>query len=129
MQDRPTAPELLEATLEFLQHELLPTVADSRTRFRLRVAINALSILGRDLEQEERHLREEYKRLSKLLSQSVDLPSSTSSLREQVLALNWELSVRIRRQDVPDGTMEHLKQTLQDKLAIASPNYLRRFDT
>lgn len=129
MQDRPTAMELLEATLEFLQRELLPTVEDSRTRFRLRVAMNALSIVGRDLAQEERHLREEYKRLSKLLSHTGDLPPSTSRLREQLLALNWELSLRIRRRDVPNGAVEHLKQTLQDTLAIASPNYLRRFDS
>jgi hypothetical protein len=51
--DRPTPAELSEAVREFLETEILPTVADHRTRFRTLVAINGLGILQRELEAGE----------------------------------------------------------------------------
>jgi hypothetical protein len=51
MTDRPTAPELCEAITEFLAGELLPTLTDHRLRFRTLVALNALSIVYRELER------------------------------------------------------------------------------
>jgi Domain of unknown function (DUF6285) len=53
MQDRPTPAELAEATREFLEREILPTLTDHRLRFRTLVAINGLGILQRELESEE----------------------------------------------------------------------------
>jgi hypothetical protein len=53
MQDRPTPAELAEATREFLEREILPTLTDHRLRFRTLVAINGLGILQRDLECQE----------------------------------------------------------------------------
>ena len=50
MSERPTAQELTEAILEFLGGEILPTLTDHRLRFRLLVAMNALSIVYRELE-------------------------------------------------------------------------------
>lgn len=49
--DRPTAQELAEAITEFLAGELLPTLTDHRLRFRTLVALNALSIVYRELER------------------------------------------------------------------------------
>ena len=46
--DRPTAAELATAVREFLETEILPTLADHRLRFRTLVAMNALSIVGRE---------------------------------------------------------------------------------
>ena len=46
MRDRPSASELVEATREFLEQEVLPTLADQRLRFRALVAINALIFLA-----------------------------------------------------------------------------------
>jgi hypothetical protein len=53
MQDRPTPAELAEATREFLEREILPTLTDHRLRFRTLVAINGLGILQRELECQE----------------------------------------------------------------------------
>ncbi len=50
MSERPTAQELTEAILEFLGGEILPTLTDQRLRFRMLVAMNALSIVYRELE-------------------------------------------------------------------------------
>ena len=49
MTDRPTAQELTEAIVEFLGGEILPTLTDRRLRFRTLVAMNALSIVYREL--------------------------------------------------------------------------------
>lgn len=53
MSDRPSPPELAEAVREFLEAEILPTVTDQRLRFRTLVAMNALSIVQRELESTE----------------------------------------------------------------------------
>jgi len=49
--ERPNAQELCEALTEFLAGELLPTLTDHRLRFRTLVALNALSIVYRELER------------------------------------------------------------------------------
>jgi hypothetical protein len=45
--ERPTSQELAEAIVEFLAAEILPTLTDPRLRFRMLVAMNALSIVYR----------------------------------------------------------------------------------
>src|SRR5438132_4825526 len=98
--DRPTAAELVEATREFLEAEILPTLTDQRLRFRTLVAINALGIAQRELE-----------------SQEPELP------REEL----EELVRRIRAGDVPEGTLERLREHVAAKLRVASPKYLARY--
>lgn len=46
--DRPAAGELVAATREFLELEILPTLDDHRLRFRTLVAMNALTIVERE---------------------------------------------------------------------------------
>ena len=127
MQDRPTFAELLDAVCEFLQDEVAPTLADRRARFRALVAINALGILGRELEQELRLVRAEGAALARLLGSAAGLPGDADALRARVHELNAELARRIRRGDVPDGTLEHLLRVGADKLRVASPGYLERY--
>ena len=102
MSDRPTAPELVEATREFLEQEILPTLADPRLRFRTLVAVNALGIAQRELE-----------------SRAAD------ELSPDELA---ELARRIRAGDVPGEALELLKRHVAAKLRIASPRYLERYE-
>jgi Domain of unknown function (DUF6285) len=98
--DRPTAAELVEATREFLETEILPTLTDRRLRFRALVAINGLGIAQRELELGEEGLsREELE----------------------------ELARRIRSGDVPEGALERLKEHVAAKLRVASPRYLDRY--
>jgi Domain of unknown function (DUF6285) len=100
--DRPTPAELVEATREFLEREILPTLDDQRLRFRALVAINALGIAKRELESEEQ---------GGLSAEELD-----------------ELARGIRRGDVPAGTFALLKQHVAAKLRVASPRYLARYE-
>ena len=99
MSERPTAQELTEAVLEFLGGEILPTVTDQRLRFRTLVAMNALSIVYRELERMP--------------------PEDDAEQRE--------LAQRIRNGDVPPGTLERVKQDVAERLRIASPRYLETY--
>jgi len=128
MQDRPSSGELVEAVREFLEEEILPELEDSRAQFRTRVAMNALSILERELAQEESLLLVEHKRLTRLLGEDHAAPGSHEELRERVLELNRDLAGRIRFGEVPDGTLELLRQITADKLRVASPKYLERYE-
>lgn len=97
--DRPSPAELAEAVREFLELEVLPAVDDRRLRFRTLVAINALGILERELDD----------------------PSQPAELDLE------DLARRLRDGEVPDGTLELLKQHVAAKLAVASPGYLERY--
>ncbi len=99
MSDRPTAQELAEAIEEFLAGEILPTLTDHRTRFRMLVALNALGIVRRELENLP--------------------PSDDAELRE--------LAAQIRAGDVPAGTLARVKADVAERLRIASPHYLDRY--
>jgi hypothetical protein len=101
VRDRPSASELVEATREFLEQEVLPTLADRRLRFRALVAINALGIAQRELDSAE--------------------PDVLSA--EQAAAL----AHRIRAGDVPEGARALLEREVAAKLRIASPRYLDRY--
>jgi hypothetical protein len=100
MSERPTAQELTEAILEFLGGEILPTITDQRLRFRTLVAMNALSIVYRELER---------------------LPSEDDTEQR-------ELAARIRRGDVPPGTLARVRGDVAARLRIASPRYLEQYD-
>ena len=121
MSDRPSASELADAVREFLEAEGVPAAGDPRLRFRVLVAANALSILKRELELGDELLREEIALLRPL---SGAPPSGT--LREQARALSAELSRRIRRGEVPRGTLEALRRIAELKLRVASPRHLER---
>jgi uncharacterized protein DUF6285 len=99
--DRPTAPELVEATREFLEREVLAALTDPRLRFRTLVAINALGIAQRELETAE------------------------DDLSRAELA---ELARRIRAGDVPEDALPVLKRHVAAKLRVASPRYLERYE-
>ncbi len=128
MQPRPNNPELATAVREFLETEILPTITDARLKFRTLVAMNALSMLERST-LEEGFLRAEAKALAELLKTEIEMPTSRAVLDAQVLGLNRLLSSRIRAGVVPNGSLEVLRQIAVDKLRVASPNYLKRYET
>jgi signal transduction protein with GAF and PtsI domain len=99
MTERPTPQELMEAILEFLGGEILPTLSDHRLRFRLLVAMNALSIVYRELAA---------------------LPASDDAEQR-------ELAETIRSGDVPPGTLQRVKADVEARLRIASPRYLETY--
>lgn len=124
MQDRPDAQELTAAIREFIENEIAPTIDDKRLKFRTRVALNALGILARELEQEENLLHEELRRLGLLLGRAAPAPGTLSQLKADVLELNRELSRRIRADDSPQGALQTVRLIIADKLKVASPRQL-----
>jgi hypothetical protein len=114
MQDEPTPGELTKAVAEFLRNELAPDIS-GHNAFKLRVSINALDLVTRQLALEQGSDAAEVARLTKLLG--VD-----GSLME----LNRVLADRIAKGELDlqtPGLAEHLWQTTMAKLAVDQPNY------
>lgn len=128
MQDRPTAPELLDAVREFIATELLPTVGDARLRFRTLVATNLLDMLRRELALEPALLRAQWERLTALLGDAGPLPPNDRALAAAVLAQQAALCELIRGNRAPTGTFEVVTEAVRAKLEIANPRYLASFE-
>ena len=127
MQPRPNNPELATAVREFLETEIMPTITDARLKFRTLIAMNALSMLERS-NLEEDFLQAEALALAGLLETDVQPMNSRAELDTEVLRLNTLLSHQIRSGNVPNGSLRVLRQIAEDKLRVASPNYLKRYD-
>jgi hypothetical protein len=114
MQDEPTPRELTKAVADFLRNEIAPLIS-GHNAFKLRVAVNALDLVTRQLTLEQGSDAAESARLAQLLGQHGSL-----------LELNRGLAERIASGDVDlqtPGLSEHLWQTTMDKLAVDQPNY------
>lgn len=114
MQDEPTPVELIQAVAGFLRADVAPHLS-GHAAFKLRVALNALDLVARQLTLEAGSDAAELERLSKLLGRD-------GSLRE----LNRALSARIASGEMDaatPGLVDHLWQTTLDKLAVDQPNY------
>jgi uncharacterized protein DUF6285 len=114
MQDQPTPEELIKAVADFLRNDIAPQISGHQA-FKLRVSINALDLVVRQLRLEQGSDAAEVARLSKILG-------IEGSLSE----LNRVLAERISKGEVdlqtPD-VAEHLWQSTMDKLAVDQPNY------
>ena len=114
MQDEPTPIELTKAVADFLRNDITPLISGHQA-FKLRVAVNILDLVTRQLTQEEGSDAKELERLRALLG--VD---------GSVTDLNRALSERIAKGEVDlatPGLAEHLWATTMDKLAVDQPNY------
>ncbi|EGP06385.1 hypothetical protein CSIRO_3963 [Bradyrhizobiaceae bacterium SG-6C] len=114
MQDQPTPAELINAVANFLRNDVAPKLS-GHTAFKLRVGLNALDLVVRQLTLEASGDAAALERLSKLLGK-------TGSLED----LNRLLSARIASGEVgfdTPGLIEHVWQTTMDKLAIDQPTY------
>ena len=114
MQDEPTPEELIKAVADFLRNDIAPMIS-GHNAFKLRVSINALDLVSRQLALESRSDAAEVSRLSQLLGMQ-------GSLGE----LNRVLADRIAKGEIAPqtpGLADHLWQTTMDKLAVDQPNY------
>ena len=114
MQDEPTPEELTRAVADFLRSDFAP-VLSGHNAFKLRVAINALDLVTRQLSLADASDAAEAARLKALLG-----------MQGSLLELNQALSDRIAEGEVDlqtPGLTEHLWQTTMDKLAVDQPNY------
>jgi uncharacterized protein DUF6285 len=114
MQDEPTPEELIKAVADFLRNDIAPMIS-GHNAFKLRVSINALDLVTRQLALEQGSDAAEVSRLSQLLGKQ-------GSLGE----LNRVLAERIAKNEVDlqtPGLADHLWQATMDKLAVDQPNY------
>ncbi|WP_338698298.1 MULTISPECIES: DUF6285 domain-containing protein [unclassified Bradyrhizobium] len=114
MQDEPTPTELIKAVADFLRTEIAPAIKGHNS-FKLRVGINALDLVTRQLALAEAGDTTEAARLKQLLGADGTL-----------MELNGALSAKIASGEVDlntPGLSEHLWQTTMDKLAVDQPNY------
>jgi hypothetical protein len=114
MQDEPTPVELTRAVADFLRNDIAPMIS-GHNAFKLRVAINILDLVTRQLTIEEGSDAKEVERLTSLLG-----------MTGSVMELNRVLAERIAKGELDlatTGLAEHLWQTTMYKLAIDQPNY------
>jgi hypothetical protein len=130
MHDRPTAAELIDAVRQYLETELLPSIADARLRFQTLIAANVLAIAGRELASEDEALREEWRLLAGVLNRGNDEPQRLDELRRVIREANRELCAQIRRGDFDEaerrrGLAGVLRRLVVRKLEVANPRYER----
>jgi hypothetical protein len=114
MQDEPTPTELIKAVADFLRNELTPAIG-GHSAFKLRVAINALDLVTRQLMLESSSDAAESERLSQLLGRQGSLEDLNRVLASKIAAGEADLQT--------PGLAEHLWQTTMAKLAVDQPNY------
>ena len=114
MQDEPGPTELTKAVADFLREDIAPLVS-GQNAFKLRVAINALGLVSRQLTLEAASDAAEEERLERLLA-----------IQGSLFELNRALADRIAKGELDvqtPGLAEHLWQTTMDKLAVDQPTY------
>ncbi|MHC2436724.1 DUF6285 domain-containing protein [Bradyrhizobium sp. USDA 4451] len=114
MQDEPTPTELIKAVADFLRNEIAPAIR-GHNGFKLRVGINALDLVTRQLALAEAGDGTEAARLKALLGTDGSLMELNRALSERIASGEVDLTT--------PGLSEHLWQTTMDKLAVDQPNY------
>ncbi|MGA9089149.1 MAG: DUF6285 domain-containing protein [Bradyrhizobium sp.] len=114
MQDEPAPEELIAAVADFLRNDIAPGIS-GHNAFKLRVAINALDLVTRQLTLEQGSDAAEAARLRQLLG-----------IQGSLMELNRALAERVAKGEVDlrtPGLAEHVWQTTIEKLAVDQPNY------
>ena len=114
MQDEPTPTELIKAVADFLRNDIAPEIS-GHNAFKLRVGINALDLVTRQLAQQQGSDAAEAARLKQLLGTDGSLAELNRALAERIAKGEVDLQT--------PGLSEHLWQTTMDKLAVDQPNY------
>jgi hypothetical protein len=114
----PDIKTLLVTATKYLEGELMPTL-DGYHRFKVRVTVNVLNTIRRELEMRGAQAAAEHERLVAILGHDGG----------DVETLSRELAERIRAGDFSlddERLRTHLKQSLSDALSIANPKWLTR---
>ena len=114
MQDEPTPIELTKAVADFLRNDIAPAIS-GHNAFKLRVAINALELVARQLTIAEGSDAAEAASLKQLLGIDGALIDLNRALAEKIGTGEVDLAT--------PGLAEHLWQTTMAKLAVDQPNY------
>jgi hypothetical protein len=114
MQDEPTPTELIKAVAEFLRSDIARMIS-GHNAFKLRVSINALDLVTRQLALTQASDAAETARLSRLLATQGSLDELNRALAGRIAKGESDLQT--------PGLADHLWQTTMDKLAVDQPNY------
>jgi hypothetical protein len=114
MQDEPTPIELTKAVADFLRNDIAPVIS-GHNAFKLRVAINVLDLVARQLTLAEGSDAAEAASLKTLLGIDGSLIDLNRRLAEKLAAGEVDLAM--------SGLSEHLWTTTMAKLAVDQPNY------
>jgi Domain of unknown function (DUF6285) len=114
MQDEPTPEELIKAVADFLRNDIAPGIS-GHNAFRLRVSINALDLVTRQLALAQGSDTAEAARLARLLGEQGTLGELNRMLADRIAKGEADLQT--------PGLAEHVWQTTMDKLAVDQPNY------
>jgi hypothetical protein len=114
MQDEPTPTELIKAVANFLRADITPQIS-GHAAFKLRVAINALDLVTRQLSLQDGSDAAEAASLSALLGVQGSLADLNRMLADRIASGEADLQT--------PGVKDHLWQTTLAKLAVDQPNY------
>ena len=115
MQDRPTAPELLDAVAGFLDQDVAPLL-DARLRFHARVAANVLRIVQREWELGPSQLASQQELVARLLGRNGEPAELWAELAREIRGGAFD--------DRQDELLSVLRSITGQKLAIANPRYV-----
>lgn len=110
----PTAEELIEAVIRFIEEKAAPNLKD-RDAFHARVAVNALGAVKREIAQGPKAEAAATQRLKSLLGKDGDFTT-----------LNAELCERIRDGEITPtdpALLAHMKASIIDQVRIDQPQY------
>ncbi|HEX2634384.1 MAG TPA: DUF6285 domain-containing protein [Bradyrhizobium sp.] len=114
MQDEPSPEELIKAVADFLRNDIAPQIGGHQA-FKLRVSINALDLVARQLKLEQGSDAAEAARLSQILGTQGSLGELNKVLADRIAKGELDLQT--------PGLARHLWQTTMEKLAVDQPNY------
>ena len=117
-QSYPDIKTLLTTAIRYMETELMPSL-DGYHRFKVRVTVNVLNTIKRELEMRGEQAKLEHERLVAILGHDGD----------DVEKLSRELADRIRAGEFSlddERLRTHIKQSLADALALANPKWLTR---
>ncbi|MCS6834776.1 MAG: DUF6285 domain-containing protein [Anaerolineae bacterium] len=128
MNDRPSAPELIDAVRQHLEGQVLPLAKreSHKLYFQTLVAVNVLRIVAREWALGAGHWLAEWQRLDAILGQEA-LPARDEALREALVARNATLCAAIRagqHDDASAALFNHLKACAIEQLTVANPKFL-----
>src|SRR4051812_18877259 len=108
MQDEPTPLELTRSVADFLRNDITPLI-EGHQAFKLRVAINILDLVTRQLTREQGSDAGEVQRLRALLGRDGSVAELNAALADGIAKGEVDLAT--------PGLAEHLWATTMDKLA------------
>lgn len=117
MSSIPSSTTLLQATADYLEQELLPSLQGYH-RFQTRIAVNVLRTVMREQLLRAPQAAAEQRRLAELLAHDGELASLQRELATHIAQGRIHI-------DAP-GLAEHLRQTVADALAINNPKWIQR---